>query len=55
MDVHRLVVFLNAGAGSVGDESISAIAEAFEEVAPTVEVRIVEVDPFVDLFLLDGR
>ena len=31
MDVHRLVVFLNAGAGSVGDESISAIAEAFEE------------------------
>jgi diacylglycerol kinase family enzyme len=45
MDVHRLVVFLNAGAGSVGDESISAIAEAFEEVAPTVEVRIVEVDP----------
>ena len=45
MDVHRLVVFLNAGAGSVGDGSISAITEAFEAVAPAVDARIVEVDP----------
>ena len=45
VDVQRLVVFVNAGAGSAGKGSSDEIFDAFAAAAPTVDVRVVEVDP----------